>query len=178
MLAGSLSQEWQQFFSGLQDSSEYSSRSYQSCSLDALDSSYDFQWEIGNHKKNREPLRTDPSTRIIIVITVILMFHGFLFFFLVFLQSPSIIFSLSFIFTLWSAGTAKSTRCSFLLLMYTKSVFLARIRWSVCILKSQRILCVSFFGTDSGLYIYHLVVWSNFDYFPHPVELSLVLLLY
>ena len=31
--------------------------------------------------------------------------------------------------------------------------------WSVCILKSQRSLCISFSRTDSGLCIYHLFVW-------------------
>ena len=47
---------------------------------------------------------------------------------------------------------------------YTRFSRLAEIRWSVCISKSQRILCVSFFRTDSGLCIYNLVVWSNFNF--------------
>ena len=41
--------------------------------------------------------------------------------------------------------------------------FLAGIKWSVCISKSQKILCVSCSRTDSGLCIYHLLVWSNFS---------------
>ena len=40
----------------------------------------------------------------------------------------------------------------------TKSVRIAEIRWSVCISKSQKSLCASFFRTDSGLYSYHLFV--------------------
>ena len=43
-----------------------------------------------------------------------------------------------------------------------KSALLAEIRWSVCISKSQIILCI-FYRVDSGLCIYHEVVWSNFS---------------
>ena len=39
----------------------------------------------------------------------------------------------------------------FFLLMITKSSLLAEIRGSVCTSKSQRVLCVSFSRTDSGL---------------------------
>ena len=57
------------------------------------------------------------------------------------------IFSLSFIFTLWSIGTTKSTwrpvLFSLLLLITTKSCFVTEIRCFVCITKSQRILCIS-----------------------------------
>ena len=38
----------------------------------------------------------------------------------------------------------------------------AEIWYSVCIWKSQRILCVSLSRIDSGLYIYHLVASSDF----------------
>ena len=53
--------------------------------------------------------------------------------------------SLSLIFTLWSAETAKSTSSLlfFFPVIITSSRLLARIRWSVCISKSQRISCVS-----------------------------------
>ena len=37
-------------------------------------------------------------------------------------------------------------------------------RWSVCISKCQRSLCVSFSRRESGLCIYHLYVWSNFNF--------------
>ena len=50
-------------------------------------------------------------------------------------------------------------KSSFFLLIHTG--LLAEIRRPVCVSKSQRILCVSFSRTDSGWYIYHLVVWSN-----------------
>ena len=54
-------------------------------------------------------------------------------------------------------------RFSFLLTI-TRSGCLAGIWWSVCISKSLIILCVSFSRTDSGLWVYHLVVWSNFSF--------------
>ena len=47
-------------------------------------------------------------------------------------------FSLSFRFILWSAGTAKSTTLQilfFLLIIIIRSGLLARIRWSICMLK-------------------------------------------
>ena len=51
-----------------------------------------------------------------------------------------------------------------LLLIITGFGHLAEIRWSVCISKSLRSLCVSFARTDSGLCIYHLFVWSNLNF--------------
>ena len=64
-------------------------------------------------------------------------------------------FHFSFSFTQWSAGTAKSINrlVLFFLLIITWSGRLAQFRWSVCISKSQRSLCVSFFRTDSWLCI-------------------------
>ena len=44
----------------------------------------------------------------------------------------------------------------FYLLINIRSDLLARIKWFICILMSQRILCISFSRTDSGLCIYHL----------------------
>ena len=44
------------------------------------------------------------------------------------------------------------------------SGLLAEIRWSVCISKSQKILCVLFSRTESGLWIYNLLIWSNFNF--------------
>ena len=41
---------------------------------------------------------------------------------------------------------------------------LAEIRWSVCMSKSQRSLCMSYFRTDVGLCSYHLFVWSDFNF--------------
>ena len=76
------------------------------------------------------------------------------------------LFSFSFMFAQWSAGTAKSTIRQVVFFIYsliiTRSGLLGGIKWSICISKSQRIFCVAFSRTDSDLCIYHLVVWSNF----------------
>ena len=55
-------------------------------------------------------------------------------------------FSFSWIFTLYSAGTVKYTRRQVLclLLLITRSGLLARIKWSISISKSQRIICIWF----------------------------------
>ena len=76
------------------------------------------------------------------------------------------LFSYSFNSTLWFARTAKSTILlvfSFLLIII-RSGRLTEIRWSVCISKSLRSLCLLFSRIDSGLCIYHLFVWSNFNF--------------
>ena len=58
---------------------------------------------------------------------------------------------------------------------------LAEIWWSVCISKSQRSLCVSFFRMYIGLCIYHLFVRSNWNFWyisqwlTLPTQSSLVL---
>ena len=54
--------------------------------------------------------------------------------------------SLSLTFTLWSAGTAKSSNKQFLFFFWikTKSGLLAWIGWSVCISKFQCISCLIF----------------------------------
>ena len=93
------------------------------------------------------------------------------------------LFSHSFSFYLWSAGKAKSTilQILFFLLIIIRSGLLADIRWSVCMSKSHRSLCVSFSRTDVGLCIYHLLVWSNLDFLhisqwiPLPTQSCLVL---
>ena len=77
------------------------------------------------------------------------------------------LFSHSFSFILWSAGTAKSTILQiffFLLLIIIMSGLRVEIRWSVCISKTHRSLCVSFSRTGAGLCIYHLFVWSNCNF--------------
>ena len=53
---------------------------------------------------------------------------------------------------------------SFLLLIIIRSGRLAEIRWFVRMSKSHWSLCVSFSWTDAGLCIYHLFVWSNFNF--------------
>ena len=44
---------------------------------------------------------------------------------------------------------------------------LAETRWSACISKSQRSLSVLLPRTNAGLCIYHLFVWSNFNFWPN-----------
>ena len=50
------------------------------------------------------------------------------------------------------------------LLIITWSDRLAEIKWFVCISKPKRTLYLSFSRTDSGLYIYDLCVYSNFNF--------------
>ena len=53
---------------------------------------------------------------------------------------------------------------SLFLLIIIMSGILAKIMWSVCMLKSHRSLYLSFFRTAARLCIYHLFVWSNFSF--------------
>ena len=133
------------------------------------------------------PLVTLPSAPIPIGIIVTFMFN--IFFFNSLAKSMYLsFFSLFFNFTLSSARTAKSTiRQVFphFLLIITRSGCLAEIRWSVCISKFQRSLCVLFSRTESGLCIYHLFAWSHFNFlhnskwitFDHQVVSNLILFL-
>ena len=111
-------------------------------------------------------LGTVPIT---IGITVTFMFHS-VFSSLARSKYLSIIL-LSFIFSLQSAGTAKSIKWQvpffslFVFSMITWSSLLVGIKRSICISKSQRMFLVSFCKTDSGLFIYHLVIWSKFNYY-------------
>ena len=102
-------------------------------------------------------------------ITVIFMFHSFFFFFCSLARPKNLShFSFSVIFTLWSAWTASPlfVRFYFFFFFVINTMFslLAGIKWSVCILKCQRILCVSFTKTGSGLCIYYLAVCSNLNF--------------
>ena len=111
------------------------------------------------------PLVTVPNAPITIGTIVTFMFHSF---FNSLARSKYLsFFSLSFRFIRWSAGTAKSTilQILFLLLIIMRSGLLAGIRWSVvCMLKSHRYLWKSFSRTGAGLCIYHLFVWSNWNF--------------
>ena len=102
------------------------------------------------------PLITVPNAPITIGIIVTCMFHSF---FNSLARSRYLsFFSHSFSFILWSADYFASS-LFFLLLIIIKSCLLAGIRWSVCMLKSHRSLCVAFSRTGAGLCIYHLLVW-------------------
>ena len=110
------------------------------------------------------PLVTVPNASITISIIVTGMFHG-----LFNSQARSwhlSFFSHSLSFILWSAGTAKSTilQVLFLLLIIIRFGLLAENRWSVCMSKSHRNLCVLFSRTGAGLCLYHLFVWSNLNF--------------
>ena len=115
---------------------------------------------------------------ITIDITITLMLQ----FFLKFLATSTYLSFFSFFFSilLCSTGTVKSTMWN-ILFFAVRSGRLAETRWSVCVSKSHRVLCVSFSRTDSGLCVYHLFVWSNLN-FSHnsqwislPTQLCLVL---
>ena len=81
-------------------------------------------------------------------------------------------FSLSFNFTLWSAGTWKSIILQVLVCFFVFCWLLwVLVVWprlddpfvyqkSLC----QKSLCVSFSRTAVGLRLYHLFVWSNFNF--------------
>ena len=110
------------------------------------------------------PLVTILSILITVGITITFIFHSF-FSSLARFRYLSL-FLPSFIFTLGSAGMAKSTIQQVLcfLLTIAKSGCLGEIRWSIFILKSFRILCISFSRMDSRLCIYHLFAWSNLNF--------------
>ena len=102
-LADGLS-EWQQVYSILQESSQYSGRSQPCCSLDCLHSSCVF---FKSSSPSTNPLVTVPRASITIGIIVTFMFHSF---FNSLTRSRYLsFFSLSFNFTLWSAEIPMST---------------------------------------------------------------------
>ena len=124
------------------------------------------------------PLVILPNAPITIGRIVTFMFHSF---------SNSLtrsrylsFFSLSFSFIPQSRQFGKF---SFFLLIIIRNGLLARIRWSVCMLKSHRNLCVAFSRTGVGSCIYHLLVWSNFNFLhisqwiPLPTQSCLALLI-
>ena len=111
------------------------------------------------------PLVIVPNAPITIATIVTFKFHSF--FNSLPRSSYFSFFSLSFRFILWFAGTAKSTILQillFLLLIIMRSGLLDGIRWSFCILKFHRSLCESFSRTGARLCIYHLFVWSNWNF--------------
>ena len=106
------------------------------------------------------PLVIVPKARITIGPIVTLIFHSF---FNSLTRSRYLsFFSHSFSFILWSTETAKSTILQilffFFLLIIIRSGLLAKIRWSVCMSRSHKSLCVSFSRTGAGL-----LVWSNLN---------------
>ena len=114
------------------------------------------------------PLVTVPKAPITIGIIVTWTFH--IFFNSLAKSRYLSFFSHSFSFILWSAGTAKSIILQILLLLLLllliiiKSGLLAEIKWSICMSESHKSLCVSFSRTAARLGIYHLFIWSNFNF--------------
>ena len=109
------------------------------------------------------PLMTVLKAPITIGIIVKFMFHNFVNSIAMSRDLSFFLFSFSFI---QLAETAKSTILQVLLffLIIIRSGLLGKIRWSVCMSKSHRSLCVSFPKTDDGLCIYHLFIWSNLNF--------------
>ena len=110
------------------------------------------------------PLVIVPKVPITIGTIVTFMFHSF---FNSLARSRYLsFFAYYFRFILWSARTAKSTifHIFFFLLIIISSGLLAGIRWSVCMLKPHRSLCVSFSRSDAVLCIYHLLVLLNLSF--------------
>ena len=107
-------------------------------------------------------LVTLPSVPITIGITVTIMFYSFF----ISLASSRYLSFAFFQFYPVVNGNSKvhnSVGSNFLLTI-TRPGRLAWIRGSVCISKSQRSFCVSFFRTDSELYVYHLFLKSNLSF--------------
>ena len=112
------------------------------------------------------PLFTVPKAPITLGIIVTFMFHSF---FNSLARSRYLsLFSHSFSFILWSAGQQSRQFCRFSFfffwLIIIRSGLRDEIRWSVCISKSHRSLCVSFSRTGAWLCIYYLLAWSNFNF--------------
>ena len=108
------------------------------------------------------PLVTVPNAPITIGIIVTSMFHSFL-------QSFSNPLILLFTFFQFYSVVSRDSKVdhfasSLFLLIIIRSVFLAEIRWSVCLSKSHRSLCVLFSRKGAELCIYHLFVWSNLNF--------------
>ena len=105
------------------------------------------------------PLVTVSKAPITIGMIVTFMFHSFF-------NSLSKVEVLIHLFTFFQPGQQNSQFCkfSFFLKIIIRFGLLAEIRWSICMLKSHRSLCVSFCRTDAGLCIYHLFVWSSLNF--------------
>ena len=126
-----------------------------------------------------KPLGIVPSALITIGITVIFLVHSFLSSLARFKYlSLSLRFLRISLSTVHQDGRVHNSGGSFFscflfyfILFYflflfngTMSGLLASMWWSVCTSKSQITLCVSFSRRNSGLCIYHLVLWSFFNF--------------
>ena len=107
-----------------------------------------------------------PNASVTVGITVAFIFHSFS----ILKQGPGIYFSFRFLSVLPCGQQERQSplfgRFFFFLflLTITRSGCLTKIRWFVCIRKSQRIFCISFSRMHSGLCIYNLFVWWNLNF--------------
>ena len=110
------------------------------------------------------PLVTVPKAPITIGIIVTFMFHSFF----NSTEGRGTYHSFYFFSVLYCRQPGQQSpqfcKFSFFLLIIIKSGLLADIRWSVCMSKSHRSLCVSFSRTAAVLCMYHLLVWSNLNF--------------
>ena len=149
--------EWQQVISILQDSSRHSDRYQQCSSLVGLYSFSNFQVLQVMYYFLMTVLRVP------IGITVNFMFHSF---FNSLAMSTSF-FSLSFNFTLWSAKfTIQQVLPPFFFCWLSLGLVIWLRLGNMIVSQNSTSLCVSFSGTDFGLCIYHLFVWSNLNFLP------------
>ena len=132
------------------------------------------------------PLVTIPKTPITIGIIVTFTFHSF---FNYLARSRYLSFfshSFSFYSVVSRDRKVYNFASSLFLLIIIRSDLLAEIRWSVCMSKSHRSLCVLFSRTGAELCIYHLFVMVRYEFLAHllvhhladPVVSSFILLLY
>ena len=111
------------------------------------------------------PLVAVPNAPITISIIVTCMFHSFFQF-----SSKVKVLIILFTFFQFYSVVSRNSKVDYfassllLLLIIIKSGLLAGIRWSVCMLKSHRSLCVGFSWRGAGLCIYHLLLWSNLNF--------------
>ena len=129
------------------------------------------------------PLVTVPKAPIAIGIIVTILFHIFF----QFSSKVKVLISLIIFFQCYSVVCRDSKVDNFadflflLLIIIIRSGLRAEIRWSVCISKSHRSVWLSFSRTGAGLCIYHLLAWSNLNFFlishwntlPNPSYLAL-----
>ena len=114
------------------------------------------------------PLVTVPRAPITISIIVTLIFHIF---FQFQINEFILLFPFCYFYSVVSRNcnvhNSASSLFFFLLLIIIRSGRLAKIRWTVCMSKSQMSLWVTFSRTDSWLSIQHLFFWSNFNLLPN-----------
>ena len=116
------------------------------------------------------PVVTVPSASITIGISITFIFHSFF----SSLSRSRYLFLFAFLQFYFVASQKSKVHYlggSLFLLTITRSGHLAEIWWSVCISKSQRSLCVSFYRIDSGLYIF--VRWSNLNFLQNSLCITL-----